>query len=443
MSLSRLLHSAGAPYAGKRIFWKIEEMLKKRNINPQDVDDQYYMYVITMLRQEGRYEECLEVCKRAVTMYPDTSIMFYYSSMALVDMWRALGDYETALSCWLPIQKKAENFSKRSKGIVQRARSELMFEMEKFPEALDAAEKSLYCFNEWPDSIESCVSMRCLAEALIGLGRIKDALPYLEKAYEFSCRGHHPVIIIDKVLYYLEKYFPEKVTIQQKITARCHQVYSPYSYLFGKKHIQEKTGPLPVWVEKQMKATDADCWLILENEILAMTYDKAIEKIKNDNNLQVFDFISGLVFENGKVADVLQEVQMRAMAAFIGNGDVGVSLWGVVDLIYREEPYNFNYGEERLKAIITNLKKYNLKVTREESYYFLRSPIPNTIFPMSLPTIERWRYLETQFPQQKKFQRVDVEALYAIEKTTAGRWLKNAQSEGVVVYDKDGYFLKT
>jgi hypothetical protein len=129
---------------------------------------------------------------------------------------------------------------------------------------------------------------------------------------------------------------------------------------------------------------------------------------------------------------------MRALTAIISSGSLGISLWALIDYIYYQEPISFQYGEGRLKAILTDLKKMNIKSYRKNNFYF--SDIPKRtaiILPMDSSTAMPWLPFQINHPEN--FSRMDLEKFYKIHKATANRWLNEWQKLKILTKSNNSF----
>ena len=245
------------------------------------------------------------------------------------------------------------------------------------------------------------------------------------------------------ISFWKEHLLGNTVPIRERLGARAHLTYSPYSHALGKSYPEHAELPLRTFFGTKYTPEGHDVWAIHHDKIEASTYNKALSSLRG--TMPIYDLVSGiLINKDSKPETLWTPLQSTAISALMGAGTLGISKWALIDFLYRQDFFNPKSGEERLKKLISALKKLGLEVTRENNLFYLDLPkgaalimAMNHTFKGPLCYLLAWSNVLT---------RQLLETTFNIKASTAKQWLNAWEEDGLICSMGSGktiHYIKT
>lgn len=438
VEVARLQHFSGARYSARRMISKIDQVIIERNLEIKNINIRYPLFKAIMSRIGAERQVAVDYSLEAMNFYQPGSPNFYNSWLNAVDCLLHLGQKELHETLFKKHCNDVFNHSPTFAGIINRHQSQKAYLEQDHEKALVFADESLKYFNNAKESVEYSVAIRCRGEVLSVLDRREEALSDLRESLSIVQKSKHSPSMGVKCLWEIYKIDPSLLSVPEKISLHCHPCFSAFSFFVGKQYDPKKHNDLSYLFKDFQPNTDKDAWYIDNGEIVAVKYSEKILELRNQwlsEPTDLFDCIAGIHWSKLAKVHVLPEVQLRTLIALWSSGCLGLNRWAIIDFIYREEPISFQYGEERLKSSLSQLKKFNFKTSRSDNFFY--SEIPRdakVLFPMEVASASPWRVMQVFFP--KRFLRKDLESFFEIHKATANRWIGQWIERGLI--DRDG-----
>jgi tetratricopeptide (TPR) repeat protein len=427
VEVARIQNFSGARYSASRIVEKFENVLKERKLDVKKVNIRFPLFRAIMSRIEGRGLVAVEHALKAMEFYPKNNSDFYNSWLNAIDCLVNGNDRKLYEQIFNEYAEQAAKYKMYYAGVIKRHLSNRAVIDGEFEKALALAEESVQAFVSAPESVEFAVSLRSKGEALSHLGRKAEALECLKKSFELVHEGKHSPSMGVKCLWEMYHINPDSLTFAEKVTLHCHPCFSTFSFFVGKLFDSKKFGDHNSYFKDFKPNVDRETWYIENEKIIPVKYQDKIREVYQSwikSPRDIFDCVAGVLWSKTGKVEVLPEVQLRTLIALWSSGFLGLNRWAIIDFIYREEPISFKYGEERLKATLSQLKKFKFQVKRKENFFYSDLPENAEVFlPMEVSSASPWRAFQAFYPET--FSRQDLENFFGIHKATANRWIND------------------
>jgi len=445
--LAFLLVSMGAPYSARRISEKVLSIAEAKNIKMGELFDRYPLMLIVLYRQLGMEETALEAADQALQFYPPDHFLYYHVIINQADLLRGKKQFSQVVNLTTKyLNQDLKNLEMVKFGL-WRSQAETHLGQGDNSAAMECLTKAQEILPQKANMIEALVLKRCLGECFYNQNNFSKAEQYFCQALDQHQVNHLNAKMILANLYWLFQ-IPglenKKYGLGWQISLACHPCNSAYSYLVGKKYIPELSYPLPqLFLERYQQKfpnNKNDCWVISKT-IQAKSYEEFSPNLAAmAGKAAIIDLYSGIVFKEGKLCEVLSETKLRAIAAIMASGALGCSKWTLMDLVYREGPFDQLLLEDRIKNLLSQIKASGIKIKRKKNFYYFQDYEKfQIILPMGVATLRPYLFLASMHPI---FNRQDIEELFSIHRATANRWLKEWREQDLIVPQDDGFVLK-
>lgn len=212
-----------------------------------------------------------------------------------------------------------------------------------------------------------------------------------------------------ETLYYLEKFHPNHVSIEDKIFLRCSPQKSKVSRNLGSEFDYFKSN-----------FQSNKCWKInsKKNEITLEKYDEIVP----ENNY--LDLYSGIFYTNQNKKVLLSDIRTKILIILIGCSNFGAHKVLLTDLLFEGQVYYYNSAKLRVKNLIHQLNKLGFKITRKDNkYYFDFNAID---FDILIPAnLEKRDILDYIKKESNIISRKTLISLFSMKPSTADAHLKH------------------
>jgi tetratricopeptide (TPR) repeat protein len=441
VEVARLLHYIGARYSALRLIDKIEQTLSLRKLQIANINKLYPLFKAIIERIGFYPDRAIESSLKAMEFYEEGSAPFYASWINALDS-MLYNDCQEKLGALSRLHADgAMKLRHNYKGIILRNSADQARLRGEHPQALKLINEALAVFPSGSISVEAAVALRVRGEILAETGKKSEAQEDIRQALKIALDHKHSPDMAIKCLLDLELYQLEELSLSEKIALRCHPCYSAYSFYVGKKYDPAKHTFDRTHLKRiQNLNTTLDAWLICDGKISLINYADTITSIRRaaaSKNLALVDCLAGVSWSKSHVPTLLPQTKLRALTVLLSAGSLGINLWSAIDSIYAEEAFSFKYGEERLKAMLTELKKLKFRFERRSNFYYAQGLEDKIIIlPMEHASPAPWKTFQPCFPE--KFQHSDLQDFFHIHKATAYRWMKQWQEDGIIKVKKSG-----
>ena len=437
--LTFLMGTIGAQYTNLRISKKLDEVCRARGLDMMKLDPQHFHHKAHRLRTAGYYERGIDVSNFGIEFFKEKGLKddVFNLNVIKVDCLWALGRIEEAEDV---LNNEIDTFHPERKthmAIKERLYASHAMRKGDYQTALAYLKKSAEYSPLDSKTLMSTVLNAMLGSVYYYLEDYEKAKSHFLADLDIFSEAKRKAANVKECLYYLEKIPGYELTLDQQLSLKCHHGYSYFAVRCGILYKPSERHKLVVNIDPKEVNLEKETWLIQKNQIKPAFYADALKYTLENLSGELFDFYSGLRFSKDGVESI-PETQLRCLAPIYGSGEFGINKWALIDIIYREEEFCFNYGEERLKYLISELKKKGFPIVRKKNfYYFEHGENESVIFPMDVPQQRLYAFLRVQ---QQKFKREDVEEVFGVHKATANRWIKSWLELGVV-HDEQGIYV--
>jgi len=420
--LAYMLQFIGVRFMAKRMFDNLTSEVKRRQLDPLKISPFYWRYMTGLYLGINDFEKAKDAAMQAASSLMHDRKEWRGSIICQAAALFALKEREECESVLLQLMQQSLEQEELLRGQIHQRLADLYLDWEKWPQALQhcqAGEKIL----KNSTSTDYIFIYRSLGIYHTLNGDSGSATTYLNKCQDISTWSEISPNIKMTVYYWLERNMGERLPLEKRLATRGHLAFSPYSYNLGKCYTQRRL-PLRLFYDARYDDNDHDCWLIQDEKIKAAKYSNIIRNYPI-SDYALLDLYSGVVSFKKSLAPplTLTQTQVKCISPILGSGEIGMSKWALIDFIYRQDFFNPLNGEERLKNLISNLKKAGFNIRREANRYYMKLPKDQiTIIPMDHQLRGAHKLFASISPS---FKRGDLEATFGIGSSTAKAWIKN------------------
>lgn len=426
--LAYMLQYLGVRYVAERIFKTFEEVAKKRNLPITKMVPQYNRYLSGLYLGRNNYLKALDASEKAIKDLENDMKGWKASVINKVAALFSLRRYQECEDFIHKVMRESSDGDSIFKGECYQRLADLYLDQNNLDKAHEAIQKGLPLLQETQTS-DYIFIHRSLIIWSSKKGLKKEALEAIKKCEDFAHYGQAAAAIRISILYWKEYHLSESVPVAERVASRAHLTYSPYSFALGKTYPVDQEVPLRTFFGSSYTPSLNDVWCIHQGKIRPLTYKEAVRMAQT--HPAVIDLVSGLEMEEGNVLNMFTALQSQTISALLGAGELGLSKWLLVDFLYRQDFFNPKSGEDRLKKLISSLKKLGYGTTRDSN--LLKLPLPENktiIMPMNHSYSGPWAYL---LATKESFSRADLEVIYKIKTSTAKQWIDIWEKEGVII----------
>ncbi len=424
ITIANLLRYLGAKYLAQKIFNNVNKLVDEKKINLTKIFPGYFKFKALAHLSEYNFKAAETTCKEALNLCKKDSYEYKIAKIRLADALEGLGKTTEAIKTLAGILETALDTETVLKGICHQARGEYFFRSGHFKNARKEFETSKKYFISESRTPDLADLARWSGGLYLECGCHKEAKDDLLFALDIlNHPGTQPSAIIS-VLYWLDKLPNYNLPIEYKIPLRAHFIFSPYAYMAGKQFTQTGVIHAHPWMFKRYAQTTADCWLITNDKITAIEYEKTINQVPM---VELTDLYSGIIFrKNGKT--ILPELESMCLAALVSAGELGANELALVDFIYRQDFYDLQSGILRTRRLISRLCKKGFKITKKNNYYFI-DHLKNVAIPMNLNNYGIHNYL---MARKQVFTNEDIVKLLNLSARTSARYINDWHKNGTI-----------
>ncbi len=435
-TLANLLRYVGAKYYAKRIFDKIINIARLKEIKLGKAFPLFYSYLANYFLNCYDFKNAVTYCKKALICLAKDSYKYKVMSVGLADALEGCGFTDKAIELINVTLKKTTTSDTVLLGMLYQARGEYHFKSGNISHARKDFQKSWSYFGPNTRTHDVAQLAQWSGALYVMTSNHKLAKKELDLAFKILNHKYTQPSNIIAVLYWLEKISNNNLELGYRIPLRAHIVFSPYAFLLGKKYNKDSKIPLHPWIAKQYSETENDCWLITNKDITPQKYKNVINNCRNDTN-HIVDLYSGIIWgERRHKTTILSDIQNKCLLAILGSGLLGINKWALLDFIYRQSFFDPKIGIDRLKKLIKGGNHKPVAVIHKKNYYYADIPINTAvIIPMNTNSCGLYNYI---FSQRNAFDRKYIEKTFSVHKNTALGWLKDWCDKGLVSREQTG-----
>jgi|GEM_PF-7084108 len=439
-----LLHTIGARHASKRLEQQIEEVLRERGTNFYEKFDRYYLLKSVMYRISTRPREAIAHSLKGIEYFQNKmqqGIGNYQLNRSLylglvvnyADASIAQADYLDARAMVERELNKLDETYNLYRILFHRNLAEGDLRAENIKDCLKNLEVSTSLLDMTAPVIEVAVQYRVWGDYYKFIKEYKKSWENYEQAYQNVLEHHHNPNMGLICLSNIEDLPAIEISHLRRLTLRCYPTYNPVALkagrLFNPRH--------HIAYEGYDLNTVNDIWLVGRDEIIPERYQRIMGQFeflkKFKNKVPWFDLRSGVFGEGGHINGCLPLLQLRALFYVVSSGEIGAPEVALLDYVYQEGVFVATTARERLKMVLSSLKKSGHKIIRRKNfYYYVGHSVFNFIIPMERHHIsEHWAFM-AQLNHEEGFTRREVEDFYKIHKATAARWIQDWKERKII-----------
>ncbi|OFZ17274.1 MAG: hypothetical protein A2X86_02140 [Bdellovibrionales bacterium GWA2_49_15] len=425
--LAYMLQYLGVRYVAERMFKTFETVAKQRHLKPEKLVPLYYRYLTGHHLGRNDYQKAIATGEKAMAMLKNDLKSWKATAINVGAALFALRRYD---ECEKHFQQliKLDSGDPVFIGECHQRLADLYLEQERLDQAHSHIEIALPLLQV-TTAVDFIFIHRSLAIFHIKKGHQSEALAALQKCEDFPHYSQIASLIRMSISFWKESLLGIKVPVRERLGARAHLTYSPYSHALGKSYPEDTEIPLRTFFGTAHIPKGHDVWVINRQSVEAATYPEAIKSLVGTT--PIYDLVSGIhISKQGGPEGLWTPLQCVAISALMGAGTLGLSKWALIDFLYRQDFFNPKSGEERLKKLISALKKLGLEVMRDNNLFFLDLPA-NTAVIMSMSHTFRGpiSYLLTL---NKVLTRQLLETTFKIKASAAKQWLNDWEEAGLI-----------
>lgn len=345
----------GAKYISLRIYDFLaskvnEEQLKK--IYPQYFQNRGYLYISQYLPREA-----LLHFNKAAELYPHNDHRQFFIQLGIADSYAMLGAYSESIDIVKKLKLEPHFLEGELLAILYQAEGEYLNYNGDSEASLKSLINSQKCFAalQLQQNKDYAYLLKHLGLNHCWSGNADLGIPYLLQARKLLLKSDGTPTSLLEIIYWIEIYAPEELTIEDRVLVRFYPNYSVYAERLGRVFEQPSPKICP-WVP-EYKKEDGSHWFIQHQMINAMTYSEARQQMSP----LCLDF-EARVFWKNKKCDFLSPLESQLLLTLFGAGQRGVHLYLLADYIYRHEFTSWEHGLDRMKKNLKSLKQRGFNV---------------------------------------------------------------------------------
>lgn len=419
-----MLGFVGAFNLALRHYENIEKVMKSRRMDIATEFPKFFQFRAYTYLASHHYWQAAQNFRRSIELHGKNTETYLFAHIGLSDSLARLGKTNEAIELVKKILAEVPAEQRIFQAICYHAMGEYLFFEERLPEAKEAFDHSALLFG--PD-----IKTKDWAFLLISVGafwvtkrNFKLGEKYLCDARTILKETSDEPESLRTTYYWLEQVKGYKLNLEARIALRCRNGFSQYSVLSGAN--VALPSPLTSWFSKRHKRTSNDCWIITPSSLQPARYIGLGQSIFSVGTTDLCALLSfrryGFEFHS--------QIQGRCLAAIIGAGDIGISLWELMSFVYEMEFFTLEQGELRIKNLINRLGRL-FAIYQKGGRLFCRIEKGNKIIlPMNLVPQGHHQYFARNY--QTDFRRHCLEKHFGINARMANRWIQQWLSDGII-----------
>jgi tetratricopeptide (TPR) repeat protein len=424
--LAYILSLVGARYSSLRLMENVDRVAREKDIALTKYNPRYNLQRLHSYRIWSQFNRCLEICESELPKLDQNSWIgkrvLQEKSFALTGLRREKESIECADQLLSMINEDEEPFW-AGRVHLNKAISYLgINELESAQNELDITAR-LYPLEEQQHRVGPYY--QTLAQLDFLRGNMEEAKNSLEQCRSILEKEDDYIPGNILLMYFWNEQIElAKPSFTEKVALRCHPAYTPYKHLVGLPYRKQKARPFCLLWDEKYEDNGQECWLAQEGDISPQTYHQAMSSsLKKD---LLYDLVSGIIFKEGQVDEILTEPQLRCLATVMQSGAIGVNRWTLLDRVYRDEIFHSTTGEDRLKKLISSMRKKGFEFKLDKNIYTITlSNTATYIIPMDLPTSRVnlfMKYCKFNFKREHVEEILSV--TQSIAKSLVSKWLE-------------------
>ncbi|MBI2520123.1 MAG: tetratricopeptide repeat protein [Bdellovibrio sp.] len=425
--LAYMLQYLGVRYVAERMFKTFEAVAEQRQLKPEKLVPLYYRYLTGHHLGRNDYSKAIITGQKAMVMLKNDLKAWKASAINLGAALFSLRRYDECEEHFNQLIKTNPQDSIFIGECHQRL-ADLYLDQDKLDQAFWHIEKALPLLQV-TTTVDYIFIYRSLAIYNIKKGNKAAALSALMMCEKFPYYDQIVPLVRISISFWKENLSGNAVPVRERLGARTHLTYSPYSHALGKSYPVNAELPLRTFFGTTHTPKGHDIWMIHDQTIEGTTYDQAIKRLHG--TILIYDLVSGILINpQGRPETVWTSLQSITISALMGAGSLGLSKWALIDFLYRQNFFNPKSGEERLKKIISALKKIGFAVGRENNLYSLDLPSGAAVIMSMNHTFKG--PLSYLLAFNKVLTRPLLENTFKIKTSTAKQWLNDWEKTGSI-----------
>lgn len=419
LRLSYVLGMMGVKYVALTLMKNVRSILDERaeiitHHYPQYYQNYAYLHLSYYLTEEARwgFEEALK-------LYPQNSYQYFYISLGLADCDALEGNYALALERAQALLAGLDQLEDQLlKATCEQAIGEYLNYDQRYTEARVWFEKSFYDFGPDNQTKDYAYLLKHSGLGHAWQGNTSAGIEQLTQAKHLLARADQTPTSLIEILFWIEHFAPEELSVEEKLTLRAYPNYSVYSLRAGRNQAESDHTRHPGWLPQQANNDVDDVWLVQGDEIKESSYEKVIS---NKLPAITYDLNSCLILEDSEVQQNLTELQTKLLLALAGAGERGVHQYLLADYIYQQEFVAWEAGLDRIKKALKTLAPYGVEVKLQNLNYVWVNRAENLILVKSLKPKPWLAFARARLPQS--FGSVELAELLKMSTRSAQRLL--------------------
>ncbi len=367
--LAFMLGYIGAHNLALRQFEILDEVIAKKRIDIQRVFPKYFQIRGNAYLAFLDLNHALLSFQKSLEVNVGGSETYQFSKIALCDCLVYLDRIDEAIE---HIDQLIEEIERESADVTllaisYQAKGEYLLFANRLREAKEALDHSAGLFPIEIQTKDKAILHRTLGAYDVLVGEMDRAQQSLVDALTiFKEKGGEAISCI-ATYYWLEQVPGFELPLESRIALRCHPNVTFYSTLVGSQVYLPSQ--LPKWYTERKIDLPLDCWLIISDRIEGHIYNEvAFEGMTRP----VLDIYSATFLSTNETS-TLPILQARCLALIVGSGDLGISLWLLMDLVYEQDFYTIESGTFRIKQLVRRIAK-QFHIELQGNRYFFRRP---------------------------------------------------------------------
>ncbi|GAB4016902.1 MAG: hypothetical protein Fur0010_17100 [Bdellovibrio sp.] len=404
-----LLGMLGAKYVSDRLYAFASKRLGPKNL--EKYYPQYYQNRGHLAISQYLPENALEYFQKALEFYPQNDYRYFFISLGICDAYAMLGRFAEAKL----ILERFRLDSKELLAIHNQVYGEILNYMGESKESLSKLNKAKNSFSPDNQSKDYAYLLKHMGLNLCWSGEIDQGISFLLTAKKLLLHETGTPTSLMEVLFWIELYQKEALTLRERILTRCFPHYSIYADRLGRQGplSLDKICPWVPVVEERVLF-----WEVDGNDILKKQNYELPHRIKTTT----VDFVSNSFFD-GQARTPLTELEGRILLSLFGASIRRMHLYHLTDKLYQHEFVSWESGLDRIKKLLKTLSKKvdGIKIVQNtviwnypREYHFVLKSNLEIGSPVEALAIVLKRM---PLPQE-------VEETFGINRRTAQRWIK-------------------